>query len=176
MNSKYSSLLVTRCLRWKTSLNFQFRTFFTKSPSNEPGFLLFDQISQSQLQLPHSNSIIEKHSFISKTNSVLRLQNQEIPNVKTCLLAHELRPNFSSNATSFHFPSNSPSYRSQLLKESLQNVLLKALAVPMSTAGNVFKHRKRKMNKHKYKKRMREQRLKASKNQTFRPYVAQKKE
>ena len=176
MSSLASILLHKGFFKWRTTFNFQLRTFYTKSPSNEPGFLLFDQISQSQLYLPNSTStsIIEKHTFISKTNSVLRVPNQEIPNVKSCLLAHEFRPNLHSSA--LQFPSLSPSYRSKLLKDSLQKAILQAISAPISTAGNVLKHRKRKMNKHKYKKRMREQRLKAPKNQLFKPYVIKHKE
>ena len=165
-------LKMWNCYTQSVRFHLSLCTYFTKSPSNEPGFLLLDNIAQPHVLNSSRNSTMERQVSISKANFILRLQNQERPNVRSCLIAseHKLSSTPNMQLTQLITP-----FKSHLLKQSLQNAIMQTL-LPLSTAGSVFKHRKKKMRKHKFKKRMREQRLKAFKNQTFRPFVAKKTE
>lgn len=143
------------------------RNFHYESPSNEPGFMLVDKFPGNRLHVVNSNPHKDYHLFTTKTSTILRLQNQEIPNVKTSLVHQQQNTNKLQGNALF---SLGTLFASKLQSMNSNNALLHMLN-SVSTAGSVFKHRRRKMNKHKFKKRMRLQRLKAPKNQTFKPYI-----
>jgi hypothetical protein len=112
--------------------------YHTESPSSEPGYLMIEEHDHRELG-HRKNSYSLPSPASMKHFAKLQLQNQEEPLLRSFLMLKY---------------RNSPAARASSLAQ-----------VVFSLAGNVLKHRKKKMNKHKFKKRLRLQRKKAPKNQ-----------
>lgn len=113
--------------------------YHTESPSSEPGYLMVEDHEKGEFGFKKGPFALSSASVASLRHfAKLQVQNQEEPLLRSYLM----------------------------LKHTSTTAKVGSFAqVVFSLAGNVLKHRKRKMNKHKFKKRLRLQRKKAPKNQ-----------